>query len=179
MLGEINTIFLSIFVQPIYLSLLIIIEVLYASIAKHKRFNSINNKKFIEICYLFKSKLNLKQYYRIRRCLVPLKRPTFYQIHEEGTRQRWFLCIKIFQNFTTFLSKVQLEGCFIITASYLNRKNKRKKRRFSSKLVLRHIFFSKKFLLKIFSKTEILPNSHGGLDNVEYGNLSCFKIKIL
>ena len=57
-------------------------------------------------------------YYRIRRCLVPPKQPMLPQIREE-TRQRWFL---FFFNFSTFIPKVQLKGCFMITSSYLNRK---------------------------------------------------------
>ena len=39
------------------------------------------------------------------------------------------LFLKIFQNFLkfyNFIQKVQLEGCFIITSSYLNRKDKQK-----------------------------------------------------
>ena len=80
---------------------------------------------------------------------------------------------------------MQLEGCFIIMAPYLNRK---KNRRFSSKFVLRHIFFQKNFVENFFkdrdsSKFTGGARQRGGLDSVEYGisfqnkNDSClFKI---
>ena len=67
---------------------------------------------------------------------------------------------------------MQLEGCFIITASYLNRK-KQKNRRFSSKLVLRHIFFQKNFVENFFKDQNSSKFTggldKGGLDSVEYG----------
>ena len=62
--------------------------------------------------------------YNIRRCLVPLNdrySPKFVRGLDNGD----FLFFKIFYNFTTFIPKVQPEGCFIIS-SYLNNKNKQK-----------------------------------------------------
>ena len=56
----------------------------------------------------------------------PPKRPTLSQIRE-GTRQRWFLFFKFSKILQLFLSKEQLEGCFIITASYLKRKIKKRR----------------------------------------------------
>ena len=67
--------------------------------------------------------------YSIRRCLVPPKRPKISQICEGGTRQRWFyfyFYFPIFFYFTIFIPKVQLEGCFIIASSYLDKKSKQK-----------------------------------------------------
>ena len=49
------------------------------------------------------SDFNLKDLkYRIRRCLVPPKRPTFPKIREEGLDNGDFLFLKIFQNFLKF-----------------------------------------------------------------------------
>ena len=61
---------------------------------------------------------------------------------------------------------MQPEGYFIIISSHLNRKNKQKNLIHSK---FEGIVFYKKILLKIFSKTKILPISQGGLDSVEYG----------
>ena len=72
-----------------------------------------------------------------------------------------FLFLKIFQNF----QKVQLEGYFIITSSYLNRKNKNI-RRSSSHKVQRHSFFKKK-IDEIFFKDKDSSNFTGGLDKGE------------
>ena len=113
--------------------------------------------------------------YRIRRCLVPPKRSTFYQIHEGGLDNSDFYFLKfkkIFQNFLKFynffLSKVQVECCFIITASYLNKK-KQKNRGFSSKLVLRHIFFQKNFCWKFFQRPRFFQIHRGGTRQGETG----------
>ena len=75
--------------------------------------------------------------YRIRRCQVPLNHRHFLKFVRR-TRQRWFLfflfskIFYIFLKFYNFFSKEQMEGYFIITASYSNMKNK-KIRRFCSK----------------------------------------------
>ena len=89
-----------------------------------------------------------------------------------GARQRWFFIFQNYKIITTCLPKEQLEDCFIITASYLNRKNK-KIRRSSSQLVRRQNFLQKIFVKK-HSKTKILPNSQGarqrgtGLHRIRY-----------
>ena len=57
----------------------------------------------------------------------PPKRPTFSQIRE-GIDRGEFYFSENFQNFTTFLSKEQLESCLIITASSLKKKNKKIRR---------------------------------------------------
>ena len=69
--------------------------------------------------YEFDSYPNSFLEYRIRRCLIPSKQATFSQIREGGLENYYFF---IFQNFTTFVQKEQLEGSLIITASYLKRK---------------------------------------------------------
>ena len=63
--------------------------------------------------------LSMFNYYRILRSLVPSKRPKFSKIHEREQDNGDFYFSKFFK---IFLPKEQLEGCFIITASYFNRK---------------------------------------------------------
>ena len=62
----------------------------------------------------------------------PPKLPTFSKIREGGLDNGYFLFFKIFKIFyflQLFLSKKQLEGCFIIIiSSYLNRKTEKIRR---------------------------------------------------
>ena len=70
--------------------------------------------------------------YRIRRCLVPLKTTNVFLNTWGGLDNGDFLffkMLKLFFYFFYFLLKDKLEGYFIIiTASYLNRKNKKNRR---------------------------------------------------
>ena len=101
--------------------------------------------------------------YRIRRCLIHPKRPTLSQILEGGLDNGDFYFSKILQ---LFLLKEQLEGCFIITALYLNKKSKKKDLVHSK---FEGIIFCITFLLKFFQWQRFFQ-IHRELDNVEYGN---------
>ena len=108
-----------------YLYLIVIVVILFVLFKSIKLLSKISL-----LLQLFWSKIEVKikkerivwiflHLYRIRCCQVLPKRPTFSKIHE-GTRQQWCL----FFNF--FKPKEQREGCFIISASNLSRKNKNK-----------------------------------------------------
>ena len=92
-----------------------------------------------------------------------------------------FLFFKIFQNslnFYNFIPIVQLEGCFIITSSYLKRKNKQK----YEDLVhskFKDIISYINFLIKIFSKTEILPKSQEGTGQRRIRYISLLSIDLI
>ena len=63
----------------------------------------------------------------------------------------------------------------MITSSYLNKKNKQKQEDLVHSKFKDIIYLHKNFCWNFFSKTKILPNSQGGLDeerldSVEYGN---------
>ena len=88
--------------------------------------------------------------YRIRRCLVPFKRPTFSKYHEGGQDNGNLYFSKIFQRFPKcifFLPKEQLDGILMIIESYLNKKNKIKYENLA-----RSKFEGKIFCIKYFAK---------------------------
>ena len=102
--------------------------------------------KFNKRSFIFKKNLNRLNSYLVGKLIFlvnlelsysTLSNPPLNDWHfpkfVRGTRQRWFFIFfnfqkfsKIFKNFTIFILKMQLEGCFIIISSYLNRKNKQK-----------------------------------------------------